>query len=156
MGIIVTLFIASFALLLAEVFLPGGVLGVLGGLALIAGVIVSFVQYGLGVGLMTMCGAVLALLVGFAIWLRFFPRSKIGRKFSLTDAVRSENDNPQYEKLVGLEGVALTPMRPSGVARIGGRRVDVVADGSFIPEGETLVVLRVEGSRVVVRKKLAP
>ena len=53
--------------------------------------------------------------------------------------------------LLGLEGSALTPLRPAGVADIGGRRVDVVSEGAYIAAGTALKVIRVEGVRVVVR-----
>ena len=54
--------------------------------------------------------------------------------------------------LVGKEGVALSPLRPTGIARIDGRRVDVVAEGSFIDEGARVKVVRADGIKVVVRE----
>lgn len=54
--------------------------------------------------------------------------------------------------LVGKEGVAQSELRPAGVASIEGRRVDVVADGAFIPAATRVRVIAVEGNRVVVRK----
>jgi membrane-bound serine protease (ClpP class) len=60
---------------------------------------------------------------------------------------------PDSTGLVGAEGVAITPLRPAGTARIGDRRVDVVAEGALIASGEPVVVTLAEGARVVVRKK---
>jgi membrane-bound serine protease (ClpP class) len=54
-------------------------------------------------------------------------------------------------ELVGAVGVALTDLRPAGVARFGDDRVDVVTQGDFIPTGTRIQVLRVEGNRVTVR-----
>jgi membrane-bound ClpP family serine protease len=54
-------------------------------------------------------------------------------------------------KYEGLEGVALTPLRPSGSADIAGDRLDVVTEGGFIPQGSRIVVSKVEGLRVVVK-----
>ena len=61
---------------------------------------------------------------------------------------------PQIDRveLLGTTGTALTDLRPAGVARFGQDRVDVVSEGDFVPVGSTLKVLRVEGSRVTVRK----
>lgn len=53
--------------------------------------------------------------------------------------------------LVGSVGLALTDLRPAGVARFGDDRVDVVTQGDFIPTGTRIQVLRVEGNRVTVR-----
>src|SRR5690606_30963900 len=55
------------------------------------------------------------------------------------------------ETLLGERGVALSPLRPAGTAEIGGRRVDVMTEGSFVPAGEPVEVVSVRGSRVVVR-----
>ena len=50
----------------------------------------------------------------------------------------------------GQTGRAATVLRPAGIAEIGGRRLDVVTRGEFIPEGSPLRVEAVEGSRIVV------
>lgn len=58
----------------------------------------------------------------------------------------------QLAPLVGKEGIAHTELRPAGVAIIDGRRVDVVSDGTFIPQGARVRVVAVQGNRVVVRR----
>jgi membrane-bound serine protease (ClpP class) len=52
----------------------------------------------------------------------------------------------------GAVGVALTDLRPAGVAEIAGRRVDVVTEGEYLRAGEAVEVLVDEGYRRVVRK----
>ncbi|HLL51367.1 MAG TPA: hypothetical protein VK356_11925, partial [Thermomicrobiales bacterium] len=49
-------------------------------------------------------------------------------------------------------GVALTDLRPSGIATIDGERVDVVTEGEHISEGEPIEVVLDEGYRHVVRR----
>ncbi len=51
---------------------------------------------------------------------------------------------------MGAEGVALAPLRPSGPARFGTRRIDVLTGGAFIEAGGRVRVTAVHGSRVVV------
>jgi membrane-bound serine protease (ClpP class) len=53
---------------------------------------------------------------------------------------------------VGREGTALTDLRPSGTARIGEERIDVVTEGEYVPQGSKVLVVRSEGYRHVVRK----
>ena len=61
---------------------------------------------------------------------------------------------PESDRLqLGRVGVALSPLRPAGVADIGGSRVDVVSDGGFVSAGAAIEVTRVEGNRVVVRER---
>jgi membrane-bound serine protease (ClpP class) len=59
---------------------------------------------------------------------------------------------PPPASLAGAAGVALSALRPAGMADIDGERVDVVADGEFIPAGAPIRVLRDEGYRRVVRR----
>ena len=40
----------------------------------------------------------------------------------------------------------------SGIADIGGARVDVVSDGGYIDAGAEILVTQVDGNRVVVRR----
>jgi membrane protein implicated in regulation of membrane protease activity len=54
--------------------------------------------------------------------------------------------------LRGVRGTALTPLRPSGMASLGGERIDVVSDGELVPAGTPIEVTRQEGTRVVVRR----
>ena len=49
-------------------------------------------------------------------------------------------------------GVADSPLRPAGKARIGDSFVDVIADGAFIDKGANVRIVKIEGNRVVVRE----
>jgi membrane-bound serine protease (ClpP class) len=61
-------------------------------------------------------------------------------------------DRPAGGSLVGATGVAQSDLRPSGIADIGGQRVDVVSDGDFIVAGQPIEVVLDEGYRRVVRR----
>ena len=56
-----------------------------------------------------------------------------------------------FDHLLGHEGVATTQLTPSGKARFGSQLVDVIADGEVISRGSEVVVIEVQGNRVVVR-----
>jgi membrane-bound ClpP family serine protease len=56
-----------------------------------------------------------------------------------------------FEYLMGHAGIATTQLTPSGKARFGSRLVDVIADGEVIAKGAEVVVIEVQGNRVVVR-----
>ena len=63
---------------------------------------------------------------------------------------RAEADDLAY--FVDKKGVAVTVLRPAGMAEFDGVKLNVVSDGEFIPEGERVRVSRVEGNRIVVVK----
>ncbi|MFS8065659.1 MAG: NfeD family protein, partial [Byssovorax sp.] len=52
----------------------------------------------------------------------------------------------------GARGIALSPLRPSGIAEIAGKRTDVVSDGAYVPSGEPIEVIRLDENRIVVRR----
>lgn len=152
-ALIVVLFVVGFALVAAEVFLPGAILGILGFLCLAGSVALVFAHYG------TATGAVAAFLVGgltlvgFVVWLWVFPRTFIGRRIVLDRAQPQDQSAREHRELIGAVGVALTPLRPAGAARIDGRRVDVTSSGEFLEEGAEVTVVAADGMRVVVRRK---
>jgi len=141
---------AGLALLLAEVFLPGGILGIVGGLLLLSAVALGYVNFGFVTGTIFFVGVLAVAGLGFAGWMAWFPRLPVGRQFILSKAIAGERPSPS---LLAREGVALTMLRPAGTAKIDGRRVDVVSESDFIEEGSAILVVAVEGNRVVVRKK---
>jgi membrane-bound serine protease (ClpP class) len=52
----------------------------------------------------------------------------------------------------GEKGVAESFLRPAGIAKFGDKRIDVVSEGDFIEQGSEIVIVRVSGNRVVVKK----
>jgi membrane-bound serine protease (ClpP class) len=97
----------------------------------------------------------IATLVFLAVGIRLMGRYKMW--YRLTVQYKQQNKDgyvapPQdLGKYTGMEGIAITPLRPSGTADIAGERLDVVTEGDFIPTGARVVVSKVEGLRVIVR-----
>jgi membrane-bound serine protease (ClpP class) len=153
METIVILVLVAVALLAAEVFLPGMVLGMLGAICLVIAIAVGYAQFGPLTGTIILTGIAIATSVGFVIWLFTFPKTYIGRRLTLGRSLVSGDDKPRQDPLLGKEGVSLTPLRPAGTALVDGHRVDVVAEGELIDRDEPVSVVLVEGTRVVVRRK---
>jgi len=59
---------------------------------------------------------------------------------------------PEMAALLGAIGVAATTLRPAGIARFGDDFVDVVTEGNFVPAGNRVQVIEIEGNRVVVKE----
>lgn len=152
---IIVLAIVGFLLIATEVFVPGMVLGTLGGLCLIGAVVVSYAGYGMLTGTLVLAGVFTATLAGFIVWMFTFPHTPIGRKIMLQKQLaRGGGISGAPDSLIGQEGTALTPLRPAGKAAIGERKVDVVAESDFIAEGTPVLVVGGDGMRVIVRKRL--
>lgn len=153
MGIIILLAGAGFILMLTEMVLPGGVLGILGGLALLGATVLGYMEYGAMGGTLILCGLGALTLAGFCTWMKVFPRTAVGRRIMLESSLSTGDTLPATTGLIGQEGVALTTLRPAGKALIHGQRVDVVAESDFLEAETAVVVIAAEGARVVVRKK---
>ena len=146
------LLVAGIGFLIGEIFHPGfGLPGVLGLVCLGLDILISAQTLAQGL-LMTAVAAVIVLVV-FLIGASLISRGKLPKKLVLSD------ENGSVEGFVsgdgdgaapGQTGRAATVLRPAGIAEIGGRRLDVVTRGEFIPEGASLRVEAVEGSRIVV------
>jgi len=63
--------------------------------------------------------------------------------------VQTESDR---EQALGLEGVALTLLRPVGRGRFGQRNYAVMARSEYIPKGARIKIVKVEGNRYVVER----
>lgn len=149
MATIVALLLAGLVLLALETVLPGLIAGLAGLVCLAAGIVLAYRDFGFAHGNLALIGVTAALIAGFFVWLRLFPRSRLGRRFVSDRQIGGlGNERPD---LVGRTGTALTHLRPSGIASIDGRRVDVVTEGSMVERGTPIRVVAVEGLRVVVR-----
>jgi membrane-bound serine protease (ClpP class) len=149
MGLIITLLIVGAVLLFLETLLPGMIAGIIGFLCLLAAVVLGYQDFGFQTGNLLLLGVLVGLTIGFFCWLKFFPDSRIARKFISQGSVGELGvDKPE---LLNGTGTALTQLRPSGTANINGQRVDVVAESGLIERGAKIKVVAVEGTRIVVR-----
>lgn len=148
---IVLLLIGLF-LLGAEIYLPGGVVGFIGVLALIGAVIAGFFAFGPQGGFFSAVAIIVLSGICIVLWIRFFPRTGMGKRLTLSkDGKPYRSAADEFKNLVGKEGTAQSSLRPSGIALVDGRRIDVVAAGDWISEGLRIRIVAVEGNRVIVR-----
>ncbi len=140
------------AFVVAEVLFPSfGILSILATASIVAAVAIAFsVDTETGVQFLV----AVALLVPIAIVLGFkvLPNTPIGRRLTMTGLSFESTaaTDARDLDLVGHEGVVEAVLRPAGMARIGGRRVDVVSRGEMIEAGVRVRVAEVRGNRVVV------
>jgi len=151
----VLLLLIGLFLIGAEIYLPGGVVGFLGALALV-GAAVCGTQFKAPWNFVSVLLIVILSAVAIWLWIRFFPKSKMGKKLTLeADGSRFKTE-VDARALVGTAGEALSTLRPAGLALLGGQRIDVVAESSWIPAGAQVRVIEVAGNRIVVRQTAPP
>jgi len=145
---VLLLLTGGLVLVATEVFvIPGfGVIGIIGGVVLMVGSIMSWVWFGAPGGAI----ALLVSVLGPALLFYIFAKSRAGRRLVLHSALPTTQ--PWAAVAVGQTGVALTMLRPAGTAQFGSARVDVVTDGQYVDAGASLRVVELSGGRVVVEK----
>jgi len=135
----------------AEIFLPGGIIGTVGVLALFIAIAFAF-AYDQTFGFYAAIAVLLLLAASLWIWLKVFPKTRLGRSLSLETDGQDFKAPAVSPDLTGREGIAHSDLRPAGFAVIDGHKHDVISEGHLIPGGSRIRVLRVEGNRIIVRQ----
>lgn len=84
---------------------------------------------------------------------KYLPETRLFKNIGL-DAATSRKDgyaaSDDSRSLIGLEGRALSPLRPAGVAEFGGQKLDVVTRGDYLACGTPIRVVESHGNRIIV------
>lgn len=149
---IVLLFVIGLLLISAEILVPGGILGLAGGLMVFAGIILAFSTFGLLGGLLALALGLLMATVAFYLEFKILPRTKLGRRAFLTSQITAESRAVSNEArdLIGKSAEALTMLSPSGYVRIDGRRYEAFCQTGQAPAGAALEVIGADNFRLIV------
>ncbi|SFK04637.1 NfeD family protein [Brevibacillus centrosporus] len=148
------LFVIGILLMIMEIFLPGGIVGALGFISIVTGLVMA--AYDTQQGLASLgIAAVITVIVTLLLVKRFGVKG-LFNKFILGDVQRNEEGYvapKDQRELLNKEGIALTPLRPAGMVKVEGKRVDAVTVGGYVAAGTPVIVVQVEGTRVVVQEQ---
>ncbi|MCI2109454.1 MAG: hypothetical protein LKJ99_00590 [Acidaminococcaceae bacterium] len=140
-------------LLFIELFIPGfGICGIAGLLCFLASA-----YYALGASratLIVLAIGVVVVLMLVGIVIKSLPKNPLWQRLVLKN--KPQSITPQQNNLAeytGKKGKTETLLRPSGVAIIDGERLDVVTEGEFFPAGTKIVVNKVVGNKIFVKKE---
>lgn len=153
-AIVIALALAGVLGILFELHVfPGhGIAGSLGGMALIAAIVLAFGLAFIFVAVQAISIAIVLSAIFFALSTRVFPESAFFRRITFSGVQGPEYvASRDFRGLIGHTGIATSYLRPAGVADLDGERVDVLTEGDFVPEGARVRVSRVQGSRIFVR-----
>ena len=147
---VILLLLGLFLLFLEVAIIPGiGLVGIGGAIAYGAGVFIVWNSLG-GFGvLMAVITSVPLFLI--AMWLFF--KTGASQRLVLKDQINGDSSSvPGHQELLGRKGLALSSLRPAGVALFGEVRYDVVTDGDFIEKGTPVVIVKIGTNSLVVSK----
>lgn len=148
------LYVAGLVLLLIEALMPGfGVAGISGViLVLVSIVLISSSFYE---AMLILVGTiVIAVLLVVALY-----KLGYGKRFVKSMILSTEQKNDEgyvsikdNEKYLGMRGTVVTPLRSAGTVLIDGKRIDAVSEAEFIDKDAEVEVIKIEGSRIVVKR----
>ncbi len=148
------LFATGLILLLIEGLIPGfGLPGISGIILVVLGTILAMDN--LTNAILSVSISIIITTIVSVILLKLGFRSKL-----LDEIILKTNHNTQKssinlgkEVLLGKEGIAVSELRPTGFIEIDGERYDALTEGYFLPKGTPVIVAKVEGIKIFVRRK---
>jgi len=152
----IILFIIGLFLLLAEIFfIPGfGLAGIGGIAAILASIFLTF-------GNITQAtySILIALgisVIGFFLLIKYIPSTRTWRKFVLSTEQKKELGytvgTKDLKRLTGKEGIAITPLRPSGIVEVNGKKLNALTQGEYVDSNTKIKIISVEGNKIVVEE----
>lgn len=161
----ILIFVIGLGLLLVEIFyIPGfGFLGVIGILMMFGSMFFGLLSDlpiitgdDISAAIFQLALSVVFGVIFIFVLSKYLPKSAVWNRLILFQEEKIQEgfiSNPDLSYLFGKEGRAITQLRPAGIALIENKRVDVVTEGEYISADSQIVVLKVEGSKVIVRQK---
>lgn len=151
-SLVITLIVLAFVLFFLEIFAPGGILAVFGGISLIAAAILAYEDLGiLGSSGILLGGTILGFAM-FFLELRLLEKSPFAKQFIHGNQQKAQTVPVGRPELVGKTGLALTTMAPSGKVRIENEIFEAASLGGLIDRNATVEVVRSEHLKLVVKE----
>lgn len=150
------------ALVILEVFVPsGGVLGFFSVLAIVAGVVMAFVQQGPAVGMLVLAATVVAVPIALAVAFRIFPLTPLGRRVIAAPpdrgaVVPDAERRDLLRSLMGNAGRATSDLLPWGEVEVDGATYEAMSESGPISSGCEVEVVGVQAGGLVVRGVVSP
>lgn len=139
-------------LIFSEFFLPGGIMGIAGGVLLVLSIVFFAIQSDslVAVIIFTVVSIVLfGVLVKFALWR--IKRGKGGKGLYLDTAQEGYVASKFDGTLIGKRGSALSDLKPAGHVLIEGRRYQAVSKLGYVLKGTSVEVIGGEGAHIIVK-----
>jgi len=99
--------------------------------------------------------AIILTTIVSIVMIRLGFRSRVFNKIILNAEQKDEKGYlsvDSMDKYLDKEGTCITGLRPSGFIEIDGIKLDALAENEYIPKDSDVKIVRVEGSKIFVRR----
>ncbi|MBF0780491.1 MULTISPECIES: NfeD family protein [unclassified Granulicatella] len=151
----VIILILGFALMGLELVVPSfGAIGIVGMLMIGLGLYSSSINPSITLFNMSIASVIaltiVLILVKCGYKLQFARGLVLHSRLSSDKGYQAHQKN--YLSFIQQKGVSLTSLRPVGKAKINGDEIEVITSGEMIDANEAIVVYKVEGNKILVRR----
>lgn len=150
----IVLALLGFGAIILEFFVPSaGIIGLIGGGCVIAGIAFTYLNYGRLAGSIFLLVAAIVGPVIVILYFKLFPKSIIGKRLILKNEFKQSEGFTVGKKSslsIGDRGRTTTKLRPVGSALINNELIDVTTDGEFIDKDSEIEVVEIDGNRIIV------
>lgn len=146
-----SLWIIGLLMVYLEFYLPGAILGTIGGILLLASVVLFSQEFSPLISLLYLLSvlASLGFVIKYALWK--IPRRK--DDFYSAAAQNGYTASSFDKEAIGKEGIVLSDLKPGGYILIDGKQHAAISESGYLAQGEHVKVLRGEGDSLIVTKR---
>jgi len=153
MSNIIALIGIALLLFFLEIFMPGGVLAMIGAVLVLVAAFLAYPDYGLVWSVVIILGSAVLGMFMFFLELRLLQNTRFGRQFKLESAITGTSNQPVADdSIVGQAGTALTTMSPSGKVEVEGKTYTASSISGLLEKGTPVEIVRVDQFKLVVKK----
>ena len=140
------------AAIIAEFIIPSfGVISLIAATFFLLSLYMVFTDLSYQMGYVLVVVDIFLIPAAIFLGVKVLELSPMTLKKQLKSSEGATSQKKGLDHFMGLEGTALTDLRPSGVAIIGDERIDVVTRGEYIEKESPIRVLSVTANSVIVK-----
>ncbi len=152
--IAVILQLVGIGIIIAEIIIPsGGILSILAVGIFAYSLYMVFIDISVAAGMVFLIIDLVTIPVLIISGLKFIARSPVTLRETLSREHGVTSQAEDMEQYLGQEGIALTDLRPSGMALLNDQRTDVVTRGEYLEKETPIIVIKITGNQIVVKKR---
>ena len=151
--LIASLIVASLVLTFLEVLLPGGLLGILAAVCLVAATAITMQDYGFFIAAILFFATTIIALGMIIVELKIFAGTKYGKHFFLSSQIQGRSNKCQAKaSIIGEIGSTLTPMVPGGRVTINGKIFDAASSDGYMEANTPVKVISQDSFKLTIQK----
>lgn len=153
MTTIVIFFVVGVLFIAAEVFLPGGIVGAIGGMVIIGGVVQAYSEFGAQGAFIAAIVAILLLVAALYFEFKVLPNTRLGSRLFLKDSVKARADySDAADDIIGQICTTVTALGPTGFIMVNGKKLEAFSKSGFIEKNTEVKVTGRDNFRILVSK----